>query len=432
MDLRLNAMTRSTRSIIALTAALFCLTVKPAVAQDPGAGVTGEKEVALGELDTQQPGAPSAAASTPGEPGASAGQSAEQEVDLGQLEAEASTSQAANPQQPPAGADQHLPFKFKLFFDLLLRYQFVDPKQFEFTKDHAYVILELSMADWLSFRTDVSPSPQFYELVFNLGNKLELRVGKVLIPFGQNEFHHLIGGRVDKQSLFLPVIWADYGIAFKHLLYEGETIGVDYSVWAVNGFQEGSDLNGQPAPSTNAGSLSDNNMMKGMGIRPQLHIGTAFTLGASWYMDSWDKDDEQYMYFYGVDLDFGYGFIPLPVLKDVRLRGEFARGEVQLPLQNWKKGLFGYHGVDRFGYNLEISYRILPWLSARYRFGYLDPDNRVKDVNDLFIHEPGLVARFGPVQWSLLVQLHDIRVSKPYATEPTDNSCIFTRLMLRY
>ena len=428
-------MLKLVRLFAALTIALFCSTAALAHAQDPAAGLSGETEVGLDQLDSQPSSAPPSSTSpAPGGSANPAPQSGEQEVDLSQLEQESAAPQAASPNQPAAATDQHLPFKFKLFFDLLLQYQYAEPKRFEFTKDHAYVILELSIVDWLSVRTDVSPSPQFFEIIFNIANRFELRVGKVLIPFGQNEFHHLIGGRVDKQSLFLPVIWADYGIAFKHLLYEGETIGIDYSGWVVNGFQEGSDLvtPGGLAPSVNAGSLTDDNMMKGMGIRPQLHVGTAFTLGTSWYLDSWDKDDEQYMLVYGVDVDFGFGLIPVPVLKNLRIRGEIARAEVQLPLQNWKKGLFGYHGLDRFGYNLEVSYRIIDWLTLRYRFGYLDPDNRVKDVNDLIIHEPGITARFGPVQWSLLLQLHDIQVPKPYATEPVDNSCIFTRLMLRY
>jgi hypothetical protein len=146
-------------------------------------------------------------------------------------------------------------------------------------------------------------------------------------------------------------------------------------------------------------------------------------------LDAWDKEDKQFMLFYGADVEFGYGFIPVPVLRNLRIRGEVARGEVDIPQQNWKRGIRGYYGSKREGFNLEFSYRIVPWLSLRYRLGYIDPDDRYKDVNDLIIHEPGIIARFGPLQWSLLLQLHDILY---HDGEPVDNSCIFTRLMLRY
>jgi hypothetical protein len=432
--IKIDALTSIKMIIPAILFVALFVTAWPVYGQDDPAGTSDEQEVDLNRPEKQQPAAQPPSPSTSSGQENPAGGTGEEEVDLTQLEKE---QPAAKPSGHPGKAESEeklSPFKFKLFFDLLLQYQFVDPKKFEFTRDHAYVVLEVPIADWLTFRTDISPEPQFFEIIFSAGNTLELRLGKVLIPFGQNEFHHLIGGRVDKQSLFLPTIWADYGFALKHLLYEGETIGFDYSIWVVNGFQQTTDLDGNAKPSSRAGSLTDNNMMKGMGVRPVLHVGPAFSFGVSWYVDGWDDDDEQFMYFYGADVDFGFGLIPVPVLRNLRVRGEIARGEVQLPQQNWKKGIFGYHGFDRFGYNIEVSYRIVAWLDLRYRFGYLDPDNRgEKNVDDLIIHEPGLIARFGPLQWSVLLQLHKILGRTPYPPgQPVDNSCIFTRLLLRY
>lgn len=426
--IQVNTMRIPTHFTLAISLVVLCFMTQSARGQSDPSGRSGEQEVDLGQLDQEQSAATS-------EPTGQASQTGEQEVSLDQLEKEQPASQPSGPHPTPEGEEKAGPFKFKLFFDLLLQYEF-KTKKFGFTSDHAYIMLEVPIVDWLNFRTDVSPSPKFYEIIFSSGNTLELRVGKILIPFGQNDFHHLIGGRVDKESLFLPVIWADYGLAFKHLVYEGDTIGIDYSLWVVNGFSQGTDIEGQPYPSKQAGSLSDNNAMKGVGIRPVLRIGTTFTLGTSWYLDAWDDDDGQFMLIYGADVEFGYGFIPVPVLRNLRIRGEVARGEVDLPQKNWMQGIRGYYGSRREGFNLEFSYRIVPWLSVRYRLGYLDPDyrkpdpdHRYNDVNDLIIHEPGIIARFGPLQWSLLLQLHDILY---HSGESVDNSCIFTRLLLRY
>lgn len=381
----------------------------------------------------------------------------EEEIDLDQLEEE-------EPAPPPTGhpggsvdSGRLIPFKFKLFFDLLLEYEW-EREILQFTRDHNYVVLELSATEWLSFRTDVSLMPQFYEIVFHIGQNMELRLGRVLIPFGQNEFHHLIGGRVDEQNLFLPAIWADNGVAFKHIVYDGELISFDYSAWVVNGFNETIDpVSGTPFPSRVVGEglpPGDNNVMKGLGVRPTVRFGPAITIGTSWYLDIWNdynapletpapsevpseavqptSIDKQMMLFYGADVDFGYGFIPVDGLRDIRIRGEIAWGEVMLPQSNWYRGLFFYYASLRRGFNLELSYRIFNFLILRYRFGYLDADHRNKDVNDLFIHEPGLIASFGPLKFSLLVQLHDIIATPPYPTEPEDYSRLYFRVLFRY
>jgi hypothetical protein len=398
-------------------------------------------------------------------------QEGEEEVDLDKLDEEKAPSHPTGKPESGGhpgsaghpGSDQGntllVPLKFKLFFDLLLQYEF-ESQRFEFTRDHAFVLLELTVTDWLSFRTDIAPEPHFYELVFSFGKTAEIRVGKVLIPFGQNEFHHLIGGRVDKQSIFLPTIWADYGIAFKHNVYDGELIGFDYSAWVVNGFQESANsLSGMLEPSSQAGSLSDDNKMKGVGLRPTLRIGNYVTLGTSWYLDIWNeyekplehekgsrhgKTDEQFMLVYGADVDFGYGLMPVDVLRDVRLRAEVAWAQVMLPDTNWTRGFFFYYSQLRRGYNIELSYRVMPWFILRYRFGYLDRFGyydalghlvlyRIHDVDDLYIHEPAVIMIFGPVQFSLILQVHDRIYDRPAdAPPPVDYTTIFARVMFRY
>jgi len=355
--------------------------------------------------------------------------SEEESVDLDALEDEdTSTTHPGGHPGSGAGDDHKKPFKFKLFFDLLMEYEW-ETETFQFTRDHAYVVLELNAADWLSFRTDIAFEPSFFELTFHLGTVFEVRLGKILIPFGQNEFHHLIGGRVDRQSLFLPLIWADYGLALKHMAYNGDIFGFDYTIYAVNGFQQTIGMEGTPEPSRNAGSLTDNNTMKGIGLRMLFRIG-AVNIGASGYFDAWDDDNQQQMLYYGLDLELGYGLMPAPVLRNIRLRGEIASGEVMLPDLNLLGGILKY-ATRKSGYNLEISYRVIRWLTVRFREGYLNADSRVADTNDLRIHEPAVDVIYGPVKFSLILQIHEILPAYT-ETAPEDYSCVFARVMFRY
>jgi hypothetical protein len=110
-----------------------------------------------------------------------------------------------------------------------------------------------------------------------------------------------------------------------------------------------------------------------------------------------------------------------------------------LPDQENYHGIFGGEangilknfGLRRSGYNLELSYRILKWLFLRYREGYLNDDNRVTNAHDLLIHEPGIIAVFGPVQLSLMVQLHQFVADHP-DPPPTEFSRLYFRLLFRY
>ena len=363
----------------------------------------------------------------------------EEEIDLDELEEDDSDS----PEPPCDGCNDHgggqhggaasskFP-RFKLFFDFLVEYEFETDK-FQFTSEHSYVMLDLNATPWLSFRTDLSINPEFFEIIFNLGPSFELSLGKVLVPFGQNEWHHLIGGRVDNHSLFLPTVWADYGIKMKHRLIDGEHASFSYSLYAVNGFQASLDSQNNPFPSKNAGYLEDNNQMKGVGIRPTLYLDfLKMTIGSSWYFDAWDEENEGKMLFYGVDVDLGFGFIPVPVLKNLRLRAEAAWGEIELQNNNAYSGIMEY-GSRRAGYNLEVSYKIIPALTLRYREGYVNTDSRFRDWGDVRIHEPAIITRVGPVVFYVCAQFVDPLVEEEGMETPQEEfSSIFLRVMLKY
>lgn len=371
----------------------------------------------------------------------------EEAIDLDDLEEEESsapdhTSHEGHGGGHGGGMSSSYP-RFKLFFDFLTEYEF-ETEKFQFTSEHSYVMLDLDATPWLGFRADLSFNPEFFEIIFHLGPSFEVSMGKVLVPFGQNDWHHLIGGRVDNQSIFLPTLWADYGISLKHRLIDGDYASFSYSLYAVNGFQEARDDYDNPFPSRNAGYLEDNNKMKGVGIRPTLYLDfLKATIGTSWYFDAFGEENKGKMLFYGVDLDLGYGFIPAPVLKNLRLRAEAAWGEIQLYDEdgvdrNYYQGIMEY-GSRRAGYNLEASFKIIPILTLRYREGYLNSDSRFRDWGDMRVHEPAIITRVGPVVFYLCAQF-----IQPLVTQDEEDaleelgitqnvySSVFLRVMLQY
>jgi hypothetical protein len=129
----------------------------------------------------------------------------------------------------------------------------------------------------------------------------------------------------------------------------------------------------------------------------------------------------------------------LPVLRNFRLRMEAAWGEIMLPDRPNYHGIFGGRfngflkdfGTRRSGYNIELSYRVLKNVFLRYREGYLNDDNRKTGADDLLIHEPAVIAVFGPVQLSAAVQLHQVLADHP-DPKPTEFSRLLFRLLFRY
>jgi hypothetical protein len=373
----------------------------------------------------------------------------EELVDLDSLEEEegAPASGGHPGGHPHGGADgrSKMP-KFKLFFDLLIEYEF-ETKMFDFTRDHAHIMLELEATDWLTFRTDVAFEPEFFEGIFHIRDIAEFRVGKILVPFGQNEFHHLIGGRVDKESRFLPTVWGDYGFAFKHFAFNGDFLSFDYIVWCIKGFQANSDNTAPDMRASANWQIEDNNQMKGVGVRPTLGLGRAVTLGTSWYVDAYDPDNNRWMLVYGADVELGYDLIPVPFLRDLRWRMEIAWAEARLQkndnpyhgiLAGEGEGILANYGLRKAGYNLELNYRIIKWLFLRYREGWLNDNSREKNAKDLLVHEPGILAVVGPVQFSLMVQILQrlykevLDENSPIYDEPDEYSRILFRVLYRY
>jgi len=311
----------------------------------------------------------------------------------------------------------------KLFADLLADYR-VGQRKFVFRPNHNYILVQGSLKDDIAVMLHISDDPVLFELSWNVTPRFSLRAGKLLLPFGTNEFHHIIGGRVDEQSLFLPETWGDFGVGLSHLLYDGEILSLEYAAVAVNGFE------GTDRPLLGAGDAADNNLGKGLGLRLKAGLFGKLLVTASAYYDLWDAKDKYAVLFYSVGAELRPGLIDVPVLRRVRLRGEWARGEIQLPTANVQHGLLSRYAVGRGGYYAEALIPVSESVSFRARAGRVNPDNTVHDEGDLDVWEPAILIVSGKMTYTVAYQLV-ARVNRPY--EPKDPpDVLYAKLYLQY
>lgn len=310
----------------------------------------------------------------------------------------------------------------KLVVDLLLQYQ-VGSKNISFFPNHNLVIVMLNVTDRFSAQIHIAEDPAFYELAFAVTPSLTIKAGKLLVPFGTNNFHHIIGGRVDQQSHFLPETWGDYGLGVNHLLLDFKYFSLEYDLYVVNGF------GGTTEPVVATGALVDNNFGKGIGGRITVGLPFGIRLVGSVYHSLWSPENDRGALYYALGGVLPMGAIKLPVLDRLGLRGEWGRGELQHLEDNVQQGITKY-AVAKAGWYGEGTFRIIDLLSVRLRFGRINPDNSVRDADDVELIEPAIV--FGTPKLSVLAAWQFTwTTGRPYSlTAPAD--VIYAKLFVQY
>ena len=311
---------------------------------------------------------------------------------------------------------------FKLIVDLVLQH-IVGQKQFSFFPNHTLVILMARVNDWISVELNIAPDPAYYEISFAVTPRFIVKVGKLLVPFGTNQFHHILGGRVDQQSRFLPETWGDFGVSVTHLLVDTKFLSIDYEAYVVNGF------GGSTDPVIGVGTLTDNNFGKGLGLRLTATGPRGIRFVGSVYHSLWDVDNSKSVLFYAAGGIIPVGAIDLPVLKRMGFRGEWSRGELQYLTDNVQQGIFQY-AVARAAWYAEITARIFDSVALRLRLGRVNPDNTVTDANDLEVYEPAIVI--GSPKLAVILAWQFLKnPNKPYApSSPGD--VIYGKVFLQY
>ena len=224
-------------------------------------------------------------------------------VDLGNLssagvgQAPVSTGSASSQGHSGAGA---MP-DFKVYFDLdfIIR---PGVENLSFDNYHSFLFFEILPTPDIQFSFDVSPSPHYYELDYQVTPRLQLRAGKIWIPFDDMSPHNIFGGRVNVSRLyaetgapaFLPDLWTDLGVGFKYNIIDKPKFSMELYGYIVNGFRDGGKdpVNpGSPYPSfADLPTAADNNRDKALGGRLHMLIAQKVGLGISYYNCRWNSD----------------------------------------------------------------------------------------------------------------------------------------------
>lgn len=286
------------------------------------------------------------------------------------------------PARPPTGGA--IAPGFKALFDILLHKR---PGLTPLTFDnfHTLFLVEYAPSADFQFSFEVNPTPRYYQLEFWPLSWLQLRAGRIWIPFDDMNPHNLFGGFVNVSRMmqpgdtaFLPDLWTDLGVATKFQLVETSSLEVSAHAYLVNGFEDGdADPQGQVGnkyPKFSAAPAVDNNSDKAFGGRLMARIAHMFMVGGSFYTARYtdEADESARMLLLGVDaglrltvgteIKVGYLFGRIGLLKPAS-PDSFTRGGVYA---DYYQRLFG------------------PW-AIRGRIGAVNNDSRITATTDKYL-----------------------------------------------
>lgn len=329
--------------------------------------------------------------------GGEAGGDGEQPLDLGGLE-----FQSPN-QRPAHGSGGTLP-GFKFFFDfMLVNRPGIHPLTFD--SYHQIAMVEYSPSSDLQFGFEIpltGTGLRYFEVDYKLTQKLQLRLGKIWIPFDDMAPHNIFGGRVNVSKLslnsadpFLPDLWTDLGVGLKYQITDTENLSAVSHLYVVNGFRDGgTDPTAVSSIYPNFGSTpiaSDNNGDKAIGGRVHAKFLKKFGLGGSVYRGRWSSpgNDPAKIFMTGIDFQFR------PITTN-EIRFGYIRMSVGLPAPgtNFVRGGIYVEDGQRFGDRNQ--YKLL------VRGGKVQHDSRlVNGLNDMTIVGGAFLWQPALVQWSI-------------------------------
>lgn len=291
-----------------------------------------------------------------------------------EAEEELSFDEVVEPLAPPAANVVHwydiihLNGRFDLNYELEQPMHLLAPAEEGVAADygqlknyHRFVFLKVRPHEKLSVEAEIIDQA-FYEIHYRLTPRIDLRGGKIWIPFGASPFHHYYGGRQGNpfQGLLLPNVWADYGITLAYPIFNSNIVNVEGDTWLMRGF-DGS--YGTPL-ALNVGGTDGR---FALGQRLRISFGPKVMFWLSGMYNHWGTDNLGQVLLWGGDFRLDYGIIPLPVLKDIAIKGAFARAEVQDQTLDPTLSPDGWYW--RYGDYIEANVRVLQPLVVRLRYG---------------------------------------------------------------
>lgn len=360
---------------------------------------------------TTSTSSPNPVASSGGNGASRTGASSGGTVDLASLDTVSSNSSSASVSSPAGGGGGSglgIP-EFRFMFDFWL-YHRPNIAPLTFSNIHTLAMIDILPVPELQFSFELSPTPRYYQLSYQLSPKLELRAGRIWIPFdviGPQFPHNMFGGFVNVSQFrqpggtaFLPDIWTDLGVAMKYQLVESEKLSWALQLYLVNGFQDGgndpaSEV-GNRYPNFESAAAIDNNSDKAVGFRTHAMWFNRFGLGVSGYMGRYtDASDEgKTIAMLGVDaqIKFAFGF---------DIKAGYAFMNVALPspatTPSYRRG----------GMYVEGTQRIARTWKLFARGGTVQNDSRVIGVDDVTMVGGGIIYTLGYLQLTVMYQ-HDL------------------------
>ncbi len=214
-------------------------------------------------------------------------------VDLNSLNTSASPAPSLG---GSAGAAATSGAQFKIYFDLLLTNR-PGISNFTFDNYHTFVLVDFIPKPGLQFSFDLSPTPRFYQLDYDITERLGFYAGRIIVPFDDMNPHNRFGGYINNSrtaqpgaAAFLPDIWADLGLGFRYKLLNLSNLTALMHVYVVNGFGAGGVDPVLPSSSyPNFGSVGapDNNGDKAIGFRFQTDFFQMLSLVFSFHTGAW-------------------------------------------------------------------------------------------------------------------------------------------------
>ena len=296
-------------------------------------------------------------------------------------------------EEPPAAIQRggwldmvHLSGRFDLNIEVDNPQKKGDAQTSQFRNYHKFLFLKVTPTDRLTLDAEVLDLT-YYEMTYNISRRIDMRVGKIWVPFGSTPFHHYYGGRQGDpfDGLLLPNVWSEFGAGFSGTVYSGERLHIDSDLYIIRGFD--GEL-GTVMDLTNGGS--DN--LFAYGGRTHMRIGSKLSIWGSLLYNEFGVNNDGQLLLWGGDLLVDYGFFDIPFLRDLRFRAAFARADIkdELLVDPDNNSEFWYY---RYGDYAEVSYRGLGFVIPRLRYGtVIDFDDTVSN-KDSHNWEAALLAR---------------------------------------
>ncbi len=258
---------------------------------------------------------------------------------------------------------------------------------------HHFIFLKADISKKLLLEAELIDQV-YYEMTYRLTDGVELKAGKIWVPFGLSPFHHYYGGVQGDPftGKLLPNVWAELGASIRYpILKDWRGLSVFGDSYIVRGFEEASGR----VLALNAGG-SDDVFAYGQRLTIKT-LKDRLTVAGSALYNKWGTDNDQEVFLWGGDFSTAYGLLKAPGIRHLRFSGAAARAEIRdrtlVESANNDQGWY-----YKYGDFVEVHYgRWQPDLTFRVRYGsYIDFDDVVTN-NDTHSINVAAIRRMGPL-----------------------------------